>query len=81
MARRIAIGAAWWLAAAYAFQVGAFIYNLPPGVAQIAALPIAALAISVTRPRRVNRPADLRRIYQPKPDAPGPDAEPAILGR
>lgn len=81
MARRIAIGAAWWLAAAYAFQFGAFMYGLPAGLAPIAALPIA-VAIAATRPARRGRPADLRRIYQPKPEAGMASGETAtVIGR
>ena len=80
MVRKIAIGAAWWLAAAYAFQLGAFMYGLPAGIGLIAAIPVAVL-VAATRPRLVRRPADLRRIYQPKPDGAAPAGEPAVLGR
>ena len=78
MARRIAIGAAWWLAATYAFQFGAFMYGLPAGLAPLAALPLA-IAIAATRPARRSRPADLRRIYQPKADSPTVGAEPSVV--
>ena len=79
MARRIAIGAAWWLAAAYAFQLGAFMYGLPAGVGALAAIPVALL-VAATLPQTKRRSADRRRIYQPKPEA-APSGEPAILGR
>ena len=77
MTRKIAIGVAWWLAAAYAFQFGAFMYGLPAGLAPLAALPIA-IAIAVTRPAPRRRPADLRRIYQPRPEN-APAGEPATV--
>ena len=80
MARRIAIGAAWWLATAYAFQFGAFMYGFPAAAGLLAAIPVAVL-VAATRPSPNRRPLDLRRIYQPKAEAGAPGAEPAILGR
>ena len=79
MARRIAIGVAWWLAAAYAFQFGAFMYGFPPAAGLLAAIPLAVL-IAATRPSPNRRPADLRRIHRPTVDGAGTGGEPAILG-
>ncbi|HET9852407.1 MAG TPA: hypothetical protein VFP56_07870 [Candidatus Limnocylindrales bacterium] len=73
--RRIAIGAAWWLAAAYAFQFASVMYAFPSGLAALAAIPVAVL-VATTRPRRVTRPADRRRIYQPR-ETPGALPEPS----
>jgi hypothetical protein len=76
MARRIVIGLAWWLAVAYAFQMGTLIYGFPSGVGPIAAIPVALL-IAIALPRRVGRPVDRRRIYEPRPDGPAAGTEPA----
>ena len=80
MGRKIAIGIAWWLAAAYVLQFAAHMYGFPTSAASLAAIPIA-LAVAATRPARVRRPADLRRIYRlPENDA--IPAEPqVVIGR
>jgi hypothetical protein len=77
MGRSIAIGFAWWLAAAYGLQFGAAMYGFAPGLAPVLALPIA-IAVAMTRTRAVRRPADLRRIYQPR-EADGMAGEPSLL--
>ena len=75
MPRRIAIGFAWWLAAAYVFQFAAHMYGFPTVAASLAAIPIA-VAIAATLPARSRRPADLRRIYRlPDTDAIPADAQ------
>lgn len=75
--RRLAIGVAWWLAAAYAFQFAAVMYAFPSGFAALAAIPVAVL-VAATRPRRITRPADLRRIYQPR-ETEALAGEPSVL--
>jgi hypothetical protein len=77
MGRRVAIGVAWWLATAYAFQFAAVLYGFMPGLAPILALPVA-FAIVMTRPRPARRPADLRRIYQPR-ETEALAGEPSVL--
>ena len=72
VAKRMAIGVAWWLAASYAFEFGAFMYGFPTGLGSIAAVSLAVL-IAGTRPQPRRRPADLRRIYQPQ-------TEPGVVG-
>ena len=78
MGRRIAIGVAWWLPLAYAFQVGVYYLGLPMGLGLIVAIPAAAL-IAAAVPQRARRPADNRRIYQPKAETPVTGAERSIL--
>lgn len=77
--RKLAIGVAWWLAAAYAFQFAAVMYAFPSGFAALAAIPVAIL-VATTRPRRATRPADRRRIYRPA-ETPGalPEPSPTVI--
>jgi hypothetical protein len=78
MARRLAIGVAWWLAAAYVFQMAALMYGFPAGIAPLVGLTVAVVAAAAA-PRSARRPADLRRIYQPKPAAIDLEAEAVLL--
>ena len=77
MTRKIVIGVAWWLTTAYAFQFAGMMYGFPGGIGVLAAIPIA-YAIAATRPQRVRRPADLRRIYQPR-ETEAVAGEPSVL--
>ena len=81
MGKRIAIGVAWWLAVAYAFQFGAVMYGFSPAVGPLAALAVAVLVAGLSR-RPVGRPKDLRRLYRPRRDAVGIGVDaPEPLGR
>lgn len=75
MGKRIAIGAAWWLAFAYFWEFSAAMYGWPLGVGPVLALVVATAV--VVSPRELASKLAVRVPWQRR-TTPGLATEPAV---